>query len=214
MSDTLARVLAGLALLGVLVNGVMLWRASGRQAAIDAKLEEIRGQRGAAVELMKGLAKNPNAPVVRGDATRSKKATNRTPRRAKAKQKRRSGRVDPEERQERRRAKVREALTLEIDDFAAAWELDEATRADVVDEVLLLREATVVIRDDIRNDRLTAFEGRAEMRAMREDSDERLIEILGPDAADALKQRFAAEWEERQDARGARRDNRRGAKAE
>lgn len=210
MSDTVARGIAGLALLGVLVNGVMLWRASGRQVAIDERLDEIAEQRGAAVELMKGLAKNPKHNGTRRAAAarsnpKAKAGNPRGQRRGKAKQKRRAGRVDPEERQERRRAKVREALTTEIADFAEAWNLDAPTRSDLVDEVLLLREATVVIRDDIRNDRLTAFEGRAEMRAMREDSDARIVEILGDDAADALKQRFAAEWEERQERREDRR---------
>ncbi len=214
MSDTVARGIAGLALLGVLVNGVMLWRASGRQVAIDNRLDEIAGQRGAAVELMKGLAQNPkHNGARRGPAARANPKAKGNPvrgqRRGKAKSKRRAGRVDPEERQERRRAKVRDALTAEIADFANEWDLDEATRTDLVDEVLLLREATVVIREDMRSDRITAFEGRAEMRAMREDSDARIVEILGVDAADALKQRFAAEWEERQENRQERREERR-----
>ena len=209
MSDTVARAISALALVGVLANGAMLWRASNRQAAIDHKLDEIRGQRGAAVELMKGLANNPSggspvlAPTARANPKVKPNGT-RPQRRNKAKQKRRAG-TDGEDRQTRRREKVREALTTEIDDFAVDWDLDDVTRDEVVDEVLLLREATVVIRDDMRNDRLTAFEGRAEMRAMREDSDARLIEILGDDAADALKQRFAAEWEERLESRGGRR---------
>ncbi|MCB9677271.1 MAG: hypothetical protein H6737_19285 [Alphaproteobacteria bacterium] len=200
MSDSLARILAGLALVGFLINGAWAWRTSSRLTAMQERMGELRDQKATNAKFLEGLAKAPAAKPVVGDAPAP-------PPRRKAKSKSKGkARLDEEEREERResrlerrRAKVREALTVEIDAFAADHDLGPELADEVLEEILFLREGSVLVRDDMRDGRMTSVEGRAELKAMRDDSDARLEEILGPELAGALLDRFADEREARRD---------------
>jgi len=198
MNDTLARILAGLALVGVLTNTYISWSSGSQITALQVRLDELRDRRAANAELIQGLARGNGARSVALPVRQ--KAKLKAKGKGKGKAKRRSeGDVENrrKERVDRRTAKVRETMNVEIDAFARENDLDETVRDDVIDEILMLREGSVLIREDMRDGNLSSFEGRAELRAMREDSDARLDEILGPQLAQALRERFAEGMESR-----------------
>lgn len=204
MKDTLARVLAVLAVLGLAVNGWFAYRNSQRIATHTERLGEMRDQREDTRLLLQGMAKGP---VQESTPRRKSKPKSTKAKTGKAKGKRRTEASDSsrEERAEARDARVQEAMEAEIADFASTEGLDGGQEADVLDELLALREASRHVREDMKEDRITNFEGRAEIRALREDSDARLVEMLGQDLADILRERLAEE-------RSARRESKEGGK--
>ena len=114
---------------------------------------------------------------------------------------RRSG-DDDEARQAAQDERVREAMADEIADFASVSGLDSELEGAVLDELLMLRNASKLVREDMREDRISRFEGRAEIRALRDDSDARMVDLLGDEIARVLKERLHSERSARRDAHG------------
>jgi hypothetical protein len=201
MSDRLARILAGVSVIGMVLMGAWVWRLNGRIASLHERLGEVREQRLTNAKFLQGLAENAEDPAT--EVTRRKLRTKaKTKGKAKAKAGKARLPVDEREerrmaRQEERRVKFREAMTTEIDAFADEQGIDPVTSDEVLEELLLLREAGALIREDMREGRLTNFEGRTELHAMREDSDARVQEILGTELAEALMARLGEEREGR-----------------
>ncbi|MEZ4317497.1 MAG: hypothetical protein R3F61_08330 [Myxococcota bacterium] len=198
MSDTPARILAALALLGALGNAVLLWRTSGQLASVQSSLDEVHDQRATTAELLEGLADNPDTRGARAagsgdpdDPSRQRAKPKGKGGKSKSKSKRDA--PDAERRIGERREAVRNALLTEVGAFTDEYGIDATVRDELVEEILALRESSVLIRDEIRDERISNFEGREELRALRDDSDARLVELLGEDDAKALKIRLSEE---------------------
>lgn len=194
MSDTLARAMVALLFGGLALNTWMLWGVSSQIHALDARMANVEMPVGPSKRVVR-FEPPPQADdsprpegKLRPDAKGRK---GRKARRAKNKPR-------PELSEEEKLARLAsrfESAELVVSEFAAAESLDAAAQATVLEELQLMHQAVLAIRQDVRATAITHNEGRKEARQLREDSDARLSEILSVRQVAALRERLAAERE-------------------
>jgi hypothetical protein len=172
VADRLARVLSGLALVGVLGDTALLWKVHRDVTAIAEPIEAA-------------VARHAEKTSARGEAPRLARATAEdAPRVAK----------EPDPDKQQRREEVASQWRDAVLDEIAAWGqeegLDQATVDAVTDELVGTVQAIAAIRDDLRAERIQPTEARQEMRETKDDSDARLDQLVGKERADALRERL------------------------
>jgi hypothetical protein len=196
MSDPIARALGGLAVVGLLANAMFLVRVDRKVDALNraSAAERLAGDPGVRSARPDGdepprrvkfrdpvnsddPAEGAAAGVAAGDAEAVKALIAQT--------------EDErwKERRQRWEERTRESTVQEVAAFAQENGLDAATETAVREELLLLQQGMGAVRDDMHEERISLFDGRNEMRALVEDSDARLVELLGEGKAAALRER-------------------------
>ncbi|MEQ1565689.1 MAG: hypothetical protein ABMA64_08630 [Myxococcota bacterium] len=174
MGDTVARVLGGLALVGIASNLVLTCR-------VERKLAETAGRPAVTAALDRGSA--PQALTARRAAKASRSA-------GEAPEARPADEGGRRERREKFEGAWREAAIGEIEAFGEEMAVEPATLEQVLDEILSMTDATGEVREEIRGGAIAPAEGREEIRALKDASDLRLDELLGATNADALRERL------------------------
>ncbi len=157
-------VLGGLALVVAVAGLASNWRTTGRLTQLEQRVEATA-----------------QAPKARSSAAPEKRRSRRRPdaRRPKASAR---DRPTPEQRQQR----LREEVTAHVESFATDHELDEPTVAGVLGELEARNEAVRAVFQDLSGGVVSAEQAREEVQWVRDDSANRLREILGDELYDEL----------------------------
>ena len=95
-----------------------------------------------------------------------------------------------EERRRERSNRWMESMNQEIADFASDQGLDRETEDEMVKITTEMFEQMRQIRDDIRNGDLSWGDAREEFEAAREDSETKMVALIGEEAVEALRERM------------------------
>ena len=143
-------------------------RTRGRRSRGDTEVAEVGGEM-AEAQLAERLASPAARQLVEGmvadysDAERS-------------------------ERRQRRGEFITARVQEVLEEFADEQELDEETRAKVVAEVQAMTDEMMSMHDALLDGEVERDEAMQERERLRQESDVRLIELLGPEGFDALEQ--------------------------
>lgn len=185
MADPVARVLSALTLVGVLLLTWSSWGVSGQLDGLQADVAELAERDDGPRLVLPAPQPTRTAPVQRprGKARKSK-AKRAAP--------------DPEasDRKQRRRERLKARANLmreEFQVFSQEHGIDDETGRLVLEELQLAKESTALVRSDVHDGKISAKDGRAEIQAVRADTDAALVDLLGEDTTAALKDRLA-DW--------------------
>ena len=80
-------------------------------------------------------------------------------------------------------------MRTETSAFAQDYGLDEDTTAALFTEVEGMHETFTTVREDASSGTISWFDARTEFRALRDESEARLVEILGQETYEAYEER-------------------------
>ena len=100
-------------------------------------------------------------------------------------------------RREEQTAMYLDSMNREIDAFAEENNLSAETRRKVTREIELRTQAWTAVKDEAHDGEISWFDARAEFRAIKEDSESNLREILGDERFESLNQRLWGGWGKR-----------------
>lgn len=185
MADPVARVLSALTLVGVLLLTWSSWGVSGQLDGLQADVAELAERDDGPRLVLPAPQPTRTAPVQR-------------PRGKARKSKAKWAAPDPEasDRKQRRRERLKARANLmreEFQVFSQEHGIDDETGRLVLEELQLAKESTALVRSDVHDGKISAKDGRAEIQAVRADTDAALVDLLGEDTTAALKDRLA-DW--------------------
>lgn len=193
MADPIARVLSGLTLIGVLALTWTVYSLDSSVTALHSDLTEL-----AEVEAQPAIVLPPSRP--RG--TKGRKAKRGQPRATPL-----AAPVEPSEavgeggRKQRRRDRIKakaSRMKEEFEAFSVEHGIDDETGKLVLEELQIAKESAQLVRQDIHDGKISAKDGRAEIQAVRADTDAALVDLIGEASSTALKERLA-DWLDQKD---------------